>query len=51
MTENYKILKSSSYVTLEHMVQKYIKEEWEPLGGVAVTPNGECYQALIKREN
>ncbi|MCK9442866.1 MAG: DUF1737 domain-containing protein [Methanothrix sp.] len=50
MIKDYKILKSSSYVTLEQIVKKHIKEGWEPLGGVAVTANGECYQALIKRD-
>ena len=49
---DYKILKCSSYITLEQMVKKHIREEnWEPLGGIAVTVNGECYQALIKRED
>lgn len=48
---DYKILKCSSYIALEQMVKKHINEDWEPLGGIAVTVNGECYQALIKREN
>lgn len=53
---DYKILKYIQIWELEHIVVKYIKEGWQPLGGVAVclyTTSGnytEYSQAIVKYE-
>ena len=50
MVKKYKILKSTSYINLENSVSTHIKDGWEPIGGLSVDNNGECYQAIVKRE-
>ena len=39
-TVDYKILRASSPLTLEASVKNYIKDDWQPLGGVAVECDG-----------
>ena len=53
---DYKILKYSQSRDLEIKVAEWVKEGWQPLGGVAVclyTTSGnytEYYQAIVKYE-
>jgi hypothetical protein len=53
----YKIISCNAWATetaikvLEKKVNDFIKEGWEPIGGVAVNVvNGYAYQSLIKRD-
>lgn len=52
----YKIISSNAWTTetaikvLEKKVNDFIKEGWEPIGGLMINAvNGYVYQALIKR--
>ncbi|HNY51033.1 MAG TPA: hypothetical protein PLV50_11420 [Smithella sp.] len=52
----YKVISSSAWTTetaikvLEKKVNDFIKEGWEPIGGLVLNAvNGYVYQALIKR--
>jgi hypothetical protein len=45
----YKIVGARTGQFLMDAVNALIREGWEPLGGVAVTCEGDLLQALIKR--
>ena len=39
----------SSMETLEKKVNEYLKEGWEPIGGVSISKYGAVFQAMIKK--
>jgi hypothetical protein len=51
-TMEYTILCSSGVDDLIKQVDKYIKNGWEPLGGVAIAPdmNSPFWQAMIRQK-
>lgn len=46
----YKIVTKSSVNDIEKAVNELIKAGWEPIGGVAYSPGGYYYQAMIKKQ-
>lgn len=39
----------SSMKMLEEKVNEYLKEGWEPIGGVSISEYGAVFQAMIKK--
>ena len=50
----YRVVKENTYWALTMEVNNYIKEGWEPQGGISIERYGEIsayyFQAMIKRE-
>ena len=39
----------SSMRMLEEKVNEYLKEGWQPIGGISISENGAVFQAIIKK--
>ena len=48
----YKIVISAGIISIQDIVNRYIKEGWEPLGGISYNPKTERYlQSLTKKHH
>lgn len=47
----YKILSDESGSRLQDEINEYLKEGWEPQGGICYSTGHFFYQALIKKSN